>query len=81
MKIGTTIVIFVLLFGAAALISSGCINPWIIGGDSGIGEFTGCSFDTLQKWSDSVESDGYVYTIKEILGDAKDQIILYYNAL
>ena len=50
-----------------------------MGDDFGIGEFTGCSYDAFQGWSESVESDGYVHTIKSILVDAKDKAIFYYN--
>ncbi len=81
MKLGTTLILVVIAFGAAALLSSGCADPWVIEGDFGIGEFTGCSYDTIYGWSDSVESDGYVSTIKGILVDAKDKIILYYNTI
>ncbi len=79
MKITTIIIIFLLALVTAALLSSGCADSWIMGDDFGIGEFTGCSYDAFQGWSESVESDGYVHTIKSILVDAKDKVIFYYN--
>ena len=73
MKIITIIVLSALALAAAALLSSGCADSLIMGDDFGIGEFTGCSYDAFQGWSESVESDGYVHTIKNILVDAKDK--------
>ena len=78
-KIIAIIVLSALALAAAALLSSGCADSLIMGDDFGIGEFTGCSYDAFQGWSESVESDGYVHTIKNILVDAKDKAIFYYN--
>ena len=79
MKIITIIIIFILALASAALLSSGCADSLIMGDDFGIGKFAGCSYDAFQGWGESVESDGYVHTIKSILVDAKEKIIFYYN--
>ncbi|MDI1495404.1 MAG: hypothetical protein K8823_712 [Cenarchaeum symbiont of Oopsacas minuta] len=79
MKLGTALIFLTLILGILALVSSGCVDVLIVGGDFTTKGFLMCGTDTFSKWSSSVVSDGYVHTIKDILSTAKDQIISYAN--